>query len=161
MTATLVAATMILALGQAASRDITLQGCVTPGLDKGTYLVSPISHVVGRDGGEIPEVAHGRRVFFWLDSDGELGKHIGHMVEIKGTFAKIEESEVELKAGKHKDGGLIVEFEVPGKDVRVPEAATDVRVGTAGRATPEKNDIKSDLLHVDVTNVKLMGSCTQ
>ena len=161
MTATLLAATMILALGQAAPREITFHGCVTPGLDKGTYLLSSMTHVTGPDGGQIPEVAHGRRVFFWLDSDAELGKHVGHTVEVQGRISKLEESEVELKAGRHKDGGLIVEYEVPGKDVRVPNAVAGASVGTAGSTAPEKNDIKSYLMRVDVKNVKMMGSSCQ
>ena len=34
---------------------------------------------------------------------------------MRGKFQKLEKSEIELKAGPQKDGGLIVEFEGPGK----------------------------------------------
>lgn len=159
MTAAFIAATMVLALGQSAPRDITLHGCVTPAQDPGTYFLSSVTHVTDPNGGQIPEMAHGRRVFFWLDNDEDVRKNMGRMVEVRGRFSAIEESEAELKAGRHKDGGLIVEFEGPGKDVRAPDGAAGVSVGTAGRVTPERNDVKTYLMRVDVKSVKATGSC--
>jgi len=159
MTATWLAATMILALAQAQPREITFQGCVTPGLDKGTYVLSPVTHIMGPDAGLVPEVAHGRRVLFWLDNDAEVRKYPGRMVEVQGQFTDIKESEIELKAGRQKDGGLIVEFEGHGKDVRVPNATVGTATGTGGRIEPGKNDIKTYLLRIDVKAVKATGTC--
>jgi hypothetical protein len=159
MTSALLAATMILALGQAQPREITFHGCVTPGLDKGTYVLSSVTHIVSPDIGQIPEFAHGRRVLFWLDNDTDVKKYPGRMVEVQGRFTEVKESEVELKAGRQKDGGLVVEFEGPGKDVRVPNATAGASVGTGGRTNPEKDDVKTYLLRVDVKSVKATGSC--
>jgi len=159
MTSTLLAVTMLLALGQAQPREITFQGCVTPGLDKGTYVLTSVAHLMGPDAGLVPEVAHGRRVLFWLDNDSDVRKYPGRMVEVQGRFKDIEESEIELKAGHHKDGGLIVEFEGPGKDVRAPNATVGTSVGTGGRVEPEKHDIKTYLLRIDVQSVKATGTC--
>lgn len=97
----------------------------------------------------MPEFAHGRQVFFWLSNDAE----------VRGEFSGIKESEIEIKAGRHKDGGLIVEFEGPGKDVRSSTTATGAAVDTAGGAKPEKNDIKTYLLRVDVKAVMTTGTC--
>ena len=55
--------------------------------------------------------------------------------------------------GEAKDGGLLVEFEGPGKDVRVSNTVVGGAVGTGGRATPEKTDIKTMLVKVNVTGV--------
>lgn len=139
-------------------RQITFHGCVTPGIDKGTYVLAA-SYVLEPEAGRVPEFAHGRQVFFWLDDDADIRENIGRTVEVRGEFASIEESEVEIKAGRHKDGGLIVEFEGPGKDLRTSAATSGVAVGTAGARTPEKNDIKSYLLRVDVKSVTSMGTC--
>ena len=159
MTATLLAATMALAFAQAEPREITFHGCVKPGLDRDTYILSPVTHLVNPAAGLVPEVAHGRRVFFWLDNDAELHKHAGRMVEVQGRVAELKESEIEVKAGRHKDGGVIVEFEGPGKDVRSSNAAAGAGVGTGGRTVPEKNDTKTYLLRIDVTAVKATGAC--
>ena len=101
----------------------------------------------------MPESAHGRRVVFWLDKKDEMLKHVNQAVEVTGTINGFEESEIELKNGVAKDGGLLVEFEGPGKDVRASNTAAGGVVGTAGRTTPEKNDIKTMLVKVKVTDV--------
>lgn len=144
---------------QTQQRQITFHGCVTAGLEKGTYVLAPVTHLVAPDAGQIPEFAHGRQIFFWLDDDGEVKTHVGRLVEVRGEFAAIEESEIEIKTGRHKDGGVIVEFEGPGRDVRASSAASGAAVGTSGAPAPEKNDIKSYLLRIDVKSVKATGTC--
>jgi hypothetical protein len=53
-----------------------------------------------------------------------------------------------------------VEFEGPGKDIKVPNEVIGSTVGTAGRTTPEKNDIKTFLIRVNVESVQtLEGAC--
>ena len=82
------------------------------------------------------------------------------MVEVRGEFSGLEESEIELKAGRQDKGGMVVEFEGPGRDVRVPNAAVGDAIGTSGRTVPEKDDIKTYLAHVDVKQVRVItGSC--
>jgi hypothetical protein len=89
-------------------------------------------------------------------------KHIGRMIEVRGQFSGLEESEIELKAGAQDRGGLVVEFEGPGRDVKVPNAAVGGAIGTSGRTEPEKNDVKTYLAYVDVKQVRVItGSCPQ
>jgi len=141
-------------------REVTLQGCVTPGVDKGTVALTQVSEIAPAGQSVMPADAHGRRVVFWLEPDTDLAKHVGHMVQVRGKTDKIEESEIDLQAGHQKSGGLVVEFEGPGKDVKVPNEVIGSTVGTAGRTTPEKNDIKTFLIHVNVDNVQaLEGTC--
>jgi hypothetical protein len=76
------------------------------------------------------------------------------MVEVSGMMDGIEKSEAELKAGPHKGGGLNVEFEGPGHDVKASNAVVGPALGTSGRTEPEKNDIKTFLIKVKVDNVR-------
>ena len=142
------------------ARDVTLQGCVTPGVDKGTVALTQVNEITQAGQSAMPAEAHGRRVVFWLMPDTELAKHVGHMVQVRGKTDKIKESEIELKAGHQKSGGLVVEFEGPGKDVKLPNEVIGSTIGTAGRTTPEKNDLKTFLILVNVDNVQaLEGTC--
>jgi hypothetical protein len=161
MKRSLMVAALALALapaGSAQSREITLRGCVTPGVDKGTYVLTHVDEVTEPGKSAMPAEAHGRRVVFWLDHDNDVKKQMGQSVQVRGTFDKFEESEIEVKAGPAKEGGLFVEFEGPGKDVKVSQAAIGGAVGTTG-AAPEKNDVKTFLLRVRVSDVKAMGAC--
>jgi len=130
-----------------------LRGCVTPGVDKGTYILSQVSEATHAGQSAMPDSAHGRRVVFWLDKKDEMLKHVNQAVEVTGTINGFEDSEIELKNGNAKDGGLLAEFEGPGKDVRVPNSEVGSAIGTSGRTTPEKNDIKTMLVKVNVTGV--------
>lgn len=162
------AAAMLLALAPAAmfaqdrpanatkENQITLRGCVVPAQND-TYVLANATEAVGPGGSTMPEVAHGRRVVFWLKNDDEVKAHRNMMVEVSGRFTDLKESEIELKAGAHKDGGLVVEFEGPGRDVRASNQAVGGAVGTAGRQTPEANDIKIYLAEVTVTGVKVVA----
>ncbi len=163
MTSTLFALGLAVGLAQAPAQPhpITFQGCVTPGVDRGSYVVTGVSQMTPADI-QIPETAHGRRVLLWLDNDGAVRSNIGRRVEITGNFNGIEESEIELKEGRQNTGGFIVEFEGPGRDVRSADPAVSTAVGTAGRVEPEKNDIKTFLMRIKVTNVKMLAtSCSQ
>ena len=140
-------------------KEITLHGCVMPGTDNDTYVMTQVMEMPGPGGAAMPEVAHGRRILFWLHDDDDVKKHKGQMVMVRGDLRDLEESELELKAGSQKEGGLIVEFEGPGKDVRASNDTVGAAVGTAGRTEPEKNDIPTYLAHIDVDEVKAMGAC--
>jgi hypothetical protein len=132
--------------------DIRLRGCVVPGLDKGTFALTRVSQVEPNEPFAIPPVADGRRVVFWLSDASKLRDYVGRMVEVRGKADdKAEESEIEIKSGP-RDGGLIVEFEGPGKDVRVPGEAVADAIGTSGRADAGK-DIKTFVVKVDVDDV--------
>ena len=143
--------------GAAGTREVVLHGCVMPGANRDSYVMTRVKEIGGVP---LPEVAHGRRVLFWLNNDDDVKRHMGRMVEVRGEFTKVEESEIELKAGRQKDGGLLVEFEGPGKDVVVPNATVGAAIGTAGRTEPEKDDVPTYLAHVAVKRVRVIsGDC--
>ena len=102
----------------------------------------------------MPDEAHGRRVVFWLDKKDDMLKHANKPVEVKGNISGFENSEIELKNGAAKDGGLLAEFEGPGKDVRVANDVVGSAIGTSGRTTPEKNDVKTMLVKVTVNAIQ-------
>ncbi len=131
-------------------KTIMLRGCVVPDANKEGYVLTHVTEVPEAGQSAMPAEAHGRRVVFWLDKRDEMLKHANKAVSVTGKIEGIENSEIELKNGPAKDGGLLAEFEGPGHDVKVPKSVVDNAVGTAGRATPEKNDIKTMLVKVKV-----------
>jgi hypothetical protein len=167
MKRTMMALTMLLSAAplahaqSASSKEVTLHGCVIAGEAPGTYAMTRVVETPGASGTAVmPEIAHGRRVLFWLKNDDNVKRHIGRMVEVRGTFDGLKESEIEMKAGRQRDGGLVVEFEGPGPDVKVPNAQVGAAIGTAGRTEPEKDDIKTYLAIVDVKQVRVIsGTC--
>jgi hypothetical protein len=144
-----------------ATRMITLQGCVRAGVNTDQVLVTDVVEKAAAGQSALPAEAHGRRVLFWLDQDQALKPHVGHMVEVTGVQGKIEKSEIELKQGRQKDGGLVVEFEGPGRDVKASNDVVGQPLGTSGRVAPEKNDIPTFLVHVHVENVQPLNDRCQ
>lgn len=146
--------------GAAAPGMVTLRGCVTSGVDKGSYVLTQVQETTpGKSA--MPAEAHGRRVVFWLDDENALAPHAGKKVEVHGTLGKLEESEIEFKAGKHKDGGLLVEYEGPGKDVVASADTLGRPVGTSGTAKPGANDVKTFLVHVTINDVRTVEMSCQ
>lgn len=140
---------------------IMLHGCVRPGIDKDTVLMTDTTEATSGGQSAIPTEAHGRKVIFWLDKDDALKAHVGRVVEVSGTTNGVQKSEAELKAGHQNEGGLVVEFEGPGKDVKASNADVGAAIGTAGRAASEKNDVPTFLIKVKVDDVKEVGtSCS-
>jgi uncharacterized cupredoxin-like copper-binding protein len=139
---------------------LTLQGCVKAGVEKDTVLMTDVTETMTAGRSAVPTEAHGRKVIFWLDKDDALMPHVGHMVQVTGRSSGIQKSEIELKPGPQKDGGLVVEFEGPGKDVKASAADAGAALGTSGRTTAEKNDLQTFLFKVAVDDVKpVSGTC--
>jgi hypothetical protein len=155
--------TTVLALSPALAsaedvKDITLRGCVVRGVEKDTFALTRVTEVQKNGLSTIPSASQGHRVVFWFNKDDDFKKHVAEMVEVKGEMGEIKESEIELKPGKQKDGGLVAEFEGPGKDVKVPNDVIGTAIGTAGDVS--KKDIKVFLIKVDVDDVKRVdGDC--
>lgn len=135
-------------------KEITLRGCVTPAEGDDQFVLTRVIEVASPAGSTIPSSAHGRKVVFWLDDDDALAQHANKGVEVRGEIDGFEESEIEFKAGPHKEGGLLVEFEGPGDDVVIAQSKVADAIGTSGREEAEKDDIKTMLVKVDVKDVK-------
>ena len=146
--------------GGTTAQPITLNGCVRAGVEKDTVLMTDVVEVTNGGQSAMPTEAHGRKILFWLDRDDPLKAHVGHKVEVTGTQNGIEKSEVELKAGRQKQGGLVAEFEGPGHDVKASNDVVGPALGTSGRQAPEKNDVPTFLVKVKVNNVRpVSGTC--
>ena len=139
---------------------ITLHGCVRPGIDKDTVLMTDVIEVTDAGQSALPADAHGRKVLFWLDRDEALKAHVGDMVQLTGVQGGLEKSEIELKPGRQKGGGLVAEFEGPGRNVKAPNDIVGPAIGTSGRVAAEKNDVPTFLVKVKVDNVRAVnGTC--
>jgi hypothetical protein len=140
-------------------RPVTLQGCVVAGLEKGTAALTSVTEIAQPGKSVMPAEAHGRQVVFWLMPDDQIVQHVGQMVQVHGETTRIEKSEIELKEGHQKSGGLVAKFEGPGKDVKVPNAEVG-GIGTAGRVVAKGDDVKTFLIRVKVDDVRALGeSC--
>jgi hypothetical protein len=162
------AAASILALSPALAsaedvKDITLRGCVVRGVEKDTFALTNVSEISKNGLSTIPSASQGHRVLFWFNKDDKFKEHVGELIEVKGEMGEIKESEIELKAGKQQDGGLVAEFQGPGKDVKVPNDVIGSEIGTAGRTEADngKKDLKAFLIKVDVDEVKRISNCSR
>jgi hypothetical protein len=133
---------------------------VRPGVDKDTVLMTDVVEATDGVRSAMPAEAHGRKVLFWLDRDELLKDHVGRMVQVTGMRGALEKSEIELKTGRQKDGGLVAEFEGPGRDVKASNTVVGPAIGTSGRTATEKNDVATFLVKVKVDNVRAVnGTC--
>ena len=93
-------------------------------------------------------------IFYWIDDEDDVAKHVGRRVEIVGELDDdIEKGEIEID---HKDHFTEIEFEWDGKDVkaRVPTAW----LGPETKAKDSEFDIR--IRRVDVEKVTVLSpSC--
>jgi hypothetical protein len=93
------------------------------------------------------------RVFYWLDDDEDLAKHVGQQIEIKGDLKDIEKGEIEID----QDGAFTkIEIKLDGKKetARVPTSW----LGVPADDKEQKFEIVAR--RVDVDDVKVLGACT-
>jgi hypothetical protein len=137
----LASAPVALAQDGGREREVTIRGCVVPA-ENDTYVMTGVTQTPGAGGAVMPEIAHGRRVLFWLKNDDSVKTHPNQIVEVTGRFTGLKESEIELKSGRQASGGLVVEIEGPGRDVRTSnrDVANEV---AGGRQTAGKDEIKT------------------
>jgi hypothetical protein len=133
---------------------VTLQGCVTSAEKKDTWVLTNVHEwpMATSDMG-----VFGKR-YYWLDKVGkDLRQHGGHTVQITGKITEVKKSEIEVKPGEG-DGGMTVEIEGPGHDVKT--TAENAQVGAiTGR---DKKDIPITLLKVKVDDIKMIAAnCNQ
>lgn len=134
--------------------EITIRGCVgrvTPGgpadermlvWTRGDIMLSNPSALRS---GQLAE-----RVFYWLDDDDDLSKHVGQMIEVKGDLGDFEKGEIEFD----RDGDFTeIELKLDGKTekARVPNALLG----------PYRSEGEIDIVSrkIDVDDVKVIGAC--
>ena len=130
---------------------VTLQGCVTAAEAKDTWVLTNVHEwpIATTDMGKF-----GKR-YYWLDKLGkDLRQHGGHTIQVTGKITEVKKSEIDIKTGE-ADGGMNVEIEGPGKDVRT--TAENAQVGAL-----TGKDIPITLLKVKVDDIKMMAAnCNQ
>jgi hypothetical protein len=134
----------------ATGQEVTLTACVEKAEKPDTFILTQVADVPAHP-------ATMGRVVYWLDDVKDLRGHLGHQVRIAGKVTEVKPGEMEVKLGEDGKGGIAVEIEGPGRDVRTtPEKAG---VSPAGRES-QKNDIKTTLVKLDVGNVTMTSqSC--
>ena len=130
---------------------VTLQGCVTAAEAKDTWVLTNVHEwpLATTDMGK-----YGKR-YYWLDKLGkDLRQHGGHTIQVTGKIDEVKKSEIDIKSGE-ADGGMNVEIEGPGKDVKT--TAENAQVGAL-----TGKDIPITLLKVKVDDIKMIAAnCNQ
>jgi hypothetical protein len=135
--------------------DITIRGCVSraqPG--RGSFGPAPLLWTRGdimlNNASAINAAQLTDRVFYWLDDDEDLAKHVGQMVEVKGDLGDFKKGEVEID----RDGDFTkIELKLGGKTEKV-------RVPTAWLGAPrEEGDFDIVSRKIDVDKVSVIGAC--
>ena len=108
-----------------------------------------VAKVVGTSGGGVP-------IFYWLNDDDDLSKHVGQSVELTGEVDDdFEQGEIKFE---RKGDFTEIEFEVDGKEVkaRVPT----VMLVNADDKDSNKDDRKYNIVvrKVDVDDVKMLST---
>jgi hypothetical protein len=134
--------------------EITIRGCVNR-VQPGSVTTAPM--LVWTRGdimlGNASALGSGKlteRVFYWLDDEEDLSKHIGQSIEVKGELDDFEKGEVNID----KDGDFTeIELKLDGKTDKA-------RVPTAWLGAPS-GEAKFDIVarKIDVDEVKVIGAC--
>ena len=93
------------------------------------------------------------RVFYWLEVDEDLAKHVGQQIEVKGDLDDIEKGEIEIE----QDGAFTkIELKLDGEKetARVPTSW----LGAPAADKEQRFEIVAR--RVDVDDVKVLGACT-
>ena len=134
--------------------DITIRGCVGPVSPGGPaderMLVWTKGDIMLRNPSALRSGQLAERVFYWLEDDEDLSKHIGQMVEVKGDLGDFEKGEIEFD----KDGDFTkIELKLDGdtEKARVPTAWLGAHRG--------EGQIDIVARKIDVDDIKVLGAC--
>lgn len=146
----------------AAADDITLTGCLVKGEgDREGYLLRNTSgdpawqrsgdrqvapNTVGTTGGF-------EAIFYWLEDDSEMRKHVGHRVEVTGALeGDLEDGEIEMD---RKDDWTEMTVKSDGRKMKAIVPNSSLLPGP----DKDKGDRKLRVLvrKVDVEKVKMLG----
>ena len=137
--------------------DITIRGCVGSAAP-GASLLRPslvwtrndimVSNAMSVGGGAPAPLAD--RVFYWLEDEEALAKHVGQQVEVKGELGDFKTGEIKFK----RDGEFTdIEMKLGGKKekARVPTAWLGTQAGDG--------DVQIISRKIDVDKVTVLGAC--
>jgi hypothetical protein len=133
--------------------EITIRGCVgrmSPGPASERMLVWTRGDIMLSNPNALRSGQLAERVFYWLEDDEDLAKHVGQLIEVKGDLGDFEKGEVEFD----KDGDFTeIELKLDGKTEKA-------RVPTAWFG-PSRGEGEIDIVarKIDVDSVKVLGAC--
>jgi hypothetical protein len=134
--------------------DITIRGCVgrvQPGSVSTTQmLVWTRGDIMLSNASAIRSGQLAERVFYWLDDDEDLSKHVGQMIEVEGDLGDFEKGEVDIE----KDGDFTeIELKLAGETEKA-------RVPTKWLSEP-RGEGEFDIVarKIDVDDVRVLGAC--
>lgn len=145
--------------------DVMLKGCLVRGEGDAGYLLTNTSNAPGWQRSEDTRVQPGQvgtsggyeSVFYWLDGDNDLAKHVGHQVEVKG----------ELK-GDLKDGEITLDRKDRWTEMKVKSDGRSMKANVPNASMfPGPGDDKDRKVHVlvrkvDVEKVSMLAaSCDE
>jgi hypothetical protein len=135
--------------------SIDVRGCVKPGLDPGSVVLDHV-YEIARDGKPLPPPTRGLpTAVYSFDDASKIHRYLGRTVEVRGWIKDIRDADIDIKPAPERNGELIAELPVEGKDVRATLDEVPVPVGTSGRSS-----MKSVVLRMEVDSVRQISeSC--
>jgi hypothetical protein len=134
--------------------DITIRGCVgrvQPGTIGSALMMVwtrgdiMLSNATAVGAGQLTD-----RVFYWLDDDEDLAKHVGQLIEVKGDLGDFKKGEVEIERK-----GDFTEIEL-----KLGDKKEKARVPTAWLAAPRaEGEFDIVARKIDVDKVEVLGAC--
>ncbi len=139
--------------------DITVRGCVreadASGGGPGSTLVwsrSDIMMAAATDGEALGSEGPTGRVFYWLDEDEDLARHVGQMVEVKGELEDFKKGEVDVD----RDGDFTnIELTLDGKKEKARVPTSWLR----SRDRDEDHDVDIVARKIEVKHIDMLGAC--
>ena len=134
--------------------DITIRGCVgraQPGTaTNAPMLVWTRGDIMLSNASAIGAAQSTGRVFYWLEDDEDLSKHVGQMIEVEGDLGDFQKGEVDID----RDGDFTkIELKLGGKTEKA-------RVPTTWLGAPQgEGDFDIVARKIDVDDVKVLGTC--
>jgi hypothetical protein len=92
------------------------------------------------------------QVFYWLEDDDDLSKHVGQWVEVKGDLKDLEIGKVEID----RDGDFTeIEVKLDGKNDKARVPTSWLR----GTGADNDREFKIVARRIDVDDVRALGAC--
>jgi hypothetical protein len=144
--------------------DITIRGCVrrvdlraqvSPAMlvwSRGDIMMAVAAATSGDASKAVGTGGVAGRVFYWLEDDEDLSKHVGQLVEVKGELEDFQKGEIEIE----RDGDFTeIELDFDGKEEKA-------RIPTSWLGpTASNKDQEFDIVarKIDVEDVRVLGAC--
>jgi hypothetical protein len=133
---------------------VTLQGCVVAAEKKDTWVLTNVREFPASTSG----LAQLGRRYYWLeDVVKELRVHGGHTIQVTGKISDVKKSEIDLEVDD-STGGVMVEIEGPGTDVRTTAANVGVTQTIGALTGDAPKSIPITLLKVKVDELKMLAA---